>query len=97
MEIRQTPKSLHAGQDCGKAVMKSVFGSFPTVPCPRSARSGNNGPEIRDGIAYEIRAGDVVVIPSGTGHWFTGIGDHIDYTMVRTEPDKVTSLKSEAQ
>ena len=28
---------------------------------------GNNGSEVRDGIAYEIKAGDVVVIPAGTG------------------------------
>src|SRR5579864_1424857 len=58
---------------------------------------GNSGSEVRDGIAYEIKAGDVVVIPAGTGHWFTRIDDHIDYIMVRIDPDKVTPLKSEAQ
>ena len=58
---------------------------------------GNNGSEVQGGIAYEIKAGDVVVIPAGTGHWFTRIEDHIDYLMVRIDPDKVTPLKSEAQ
>jgi len=58
---------------------------------------GNNGSEVRGGIAYDIKAGDVVVIPAGTGHWFTRIEDHIDYLMVRIDPDKVTPLKSEAQ
>jgi mannose-6-phosphate isomerase-like protein (cupin superfamily) len=58
---------------------------------------GNNGSDIRDGIAYEIKAGDVVVIPAGTGHWFTKIEDHIDYLMVRIDPDKVTPLKGKAQ
>ena len=58
---------------------------------------GNNGSEVREGIAYEIKAGDVVVIPAGTGHWFTKIDDHIDYLMIRIDPDKLTPLKSEAQ
>jgi mannose-6-phosphate isomerase-like protein (cupin superfamily) len=58
---------------------------------------GNNGSDIRNGVAYEIKAGDVVVIPAGTGHWFTRIDDHIDYLMVRVDPDKATPLKTEAQ
>jgi len=58
---------------------------------------GNSGSDIKDGIAYDIKAGDVVVIPAGTGHWFTRIDDHIDYLMIRIDPDKVTPLKTEAQ
>ena len=58
---------------------------------------GNNGSDIRNGVAYNIKAGDVIVIPAGTGHWFTKIDDHINYLMVRIDPDKVTPLKSEAQ
>jgi len=57
---------------------------------------GNNGSEIRNGVAHDIKAGDVVVIPAGTGHWFTKIDDHIDYVMVRIDPDKVTPLKDAA-
>ncbi len=58
---------------------------------------GNNGSEIRNGVAYNLKAGDVVVIPAGTGHWFTKIDDHINYLMVRLDPDKVTPLRNEAQ
>jgi len=58
---------------------------------------GNNGSEIRNGVAHQLKAGDVVVIPAGTGHWFTKIDDHINYLMVRIDPDKVTPLKSEQQ
>jgi AraC-like ligand binding domain len=58
---------------------------------------GNNGDGIRDGVTYNLKPGDVVVIPAGTGHWFTRIDDHIDYLMVRVDPDKVTPLRTEAQ
>jgi mannose-6-phosphate isomerase-like protein (cupin superfamily) len=58
---------------------------------------GNNGSDIRNGVAHQIKAGDVLVIPAGTGHWFTQIDDHINYLMIRYDPDKVTPLRSEAQ
>jgi mannose-6-phosphate isomerase-like protein (cupin superfamily) len=57
---------------------------------------GNNGSEIRNGVTYHLKPGDVVVIPAGTGHLFTKIDDHIDYLMVRIDPDKVTPIRSEA-
>jgi mannose-6-phosphate isomerase-like protein (cupin superfamily) len=57
---------------------------------------GNNGSEIRNGVTYQLKPGDVVVIPAGTGHLFTKIDDHIDYLMVRIDPDKVTPIKDEA-
>ncbi len=57
---------------------------------------GNNSESIRNGVSHELKAGDVIVIPAGTGHWFTRIDDHITYLMVRIDPDKVTPVKDEA-
>ena len=57
---------------------------------------GNNGSEIRNGVSYNLKVGDVVVIPAGTGHQFTKIDDHITYVMVRIDPDKVTPVRDEA-
>ena len=57
---------------------------------------GSNGASIRNGVAHELKPGDVVVIPAGTGHWFTKIDDHITYLMVRIDPDKIVPLKDEA-
>ena len=57
---------------------------------------GNSGSSIRNGVTHQLKAGDVIVIPAGTGHWFTKIDDHIRYIMVRIDPDKVLPLKDEA-
>jgi mannose-6-phosphate isomerase-like protein (cupin superfamily) len=57
---------------------------------------GHNAESIRNGVSYDLKAGDVVVIPAGTGHWFTKIEDHITYLMIRVDPDKVAPLKDEA-
>jgi mannose-6-phosphate isomerase-like protein (cupin superfamily) len=61
-----------------------------------------NGPgfsarSIKNPAIHELKAGDVIIIPAGVGHWFTRIDDHITYVMVRIDPDKVVPLKSEAQ
>ncbi|HYR86872.1 MAG TPA: hypothetical protein VE422_22485 [Terriglobia bacterium] len=58
---------------------------------------GNNGSEIRNGLTVQLKPGDVVVIPAGTGHLFTKIDDHINYLMVRIDPDKVTPVRGEAK
>ena len=57
---------------------------------------GNNSASINNGVAHQLKPGDVIVIPAGTGHWFTKIDDHITYLMVRIDPDKVTPLRDEA-
>jgi mannose-6-phosphate isomerase-like protein (cupin superfamily) len=57
---------------------------------------GNNSSSIRNGVTYQIKTGDVVVIPAGTGHLFKKIDDHITYLMIRIDPDKVTPLRDEA-
>ena len=57
---------------------------------------GNNAESVRNGVAHQLKAGDVIVIPAGTGHWFTKIDDHITYLMIRVDPDKVAPLKDEA-
>lgn len=57
---------------------------------------GNNAASVRNGVSHELKPGDVIVIPAGTGHWFTKIDDHITYLMIRVDPDKVTPLRDEA-
>jgi mannose-6-phosphate isomerase-like protein (cupin superfamily) len=57
---------------------------------------GSNGTDLRNAATQELKAGDVLVIPAGTGHQFTKIDDHITYLMVRVDPDKVVPLMDEA-
>src|SRR6187397_1839409 len=54
---------------------------------------GNNGSEIRNGVAHQLKPGDVVVIAGGTGHLFTKIDDHVNRLVVRIDPDKMTPLR----
>jgi len=53
---------------------------------------GRNAADIRNAATHELEAGDVFVIPAGTGHQFTRIDDHITYLMIRIDPDKVVPL-----
>jgi mannose-6-phosphate isomerase-like protein (cupin superfamily) len=57
---------------------------------------GSNAASIRSGVTHQLKAGDAIVIPAGTGHWFTKIDDQITYLMIRIDPDKVVPLKDEA-
>ena len=58
---------------------------------------GYNAEAIRQPMVTHLKAGDMIVIPAGTGHLFTEIPDHITYMMVRIDPDKVVPTKSEAE
>jgi mannose-6-phosphate isomerase-like protein (cupin superfamily) len=77
-----------------------VIGAKPRPADNEAVRNlngpGSNGASIRNGATHQLKAGDVVIIPAGTGHWFTQIDDHITYLMVRIDPDKVVPLKDEA-
>jgi len=57
---------------------------------------GGNGSSLRNGATYELKPGDVIVIPAGVGHWFTKVDDKLRYIMVRIDPDKVTPVKDES-
>lgn len=58
---------------------------------------GSDAASIRNGVTHELKQGDVMIIPAGTGHWYTKISDHITYLMIRVDPDKITPHKSEAE
>ncbi len=82
----------------------NVTGSDLVGAVPRAANNravqflngpGHNATAIRNGTTHELSAGDILVIPAGTGHQFTRIDDHIRYVMIRIDPDKVVPLMDE--
>jgi mannose-6-phosphate isomerase-like protein (cupin superfamily) len=58
---------------------------------------GWNADTITNPQVNHLKAGDMLVVPAGTGHLFTEIPDHITYIMVRVDPDKTVPTKSQAE
>jgi len=54
---------------------------------------GESGTAIEGGVGRRIKAGDVVVIPAGTPHWFSAIDGSITYLVVRFDPNRILTLK----
>ncbi len=78
-----------------------LVGAKPRPSTLKTVRE-QNGPgfsavSIKNPEVHELKTGDMIIIPAGTGHWFTKIDDHIRYVMVRLDPDKILPLKSETQ
>ena len=49
-----------------------------SVPDPKNRTAG-----IKGGESHDVKAGDFIVIPPGTAHWFSKINDHITYVETR--------------
>jgi len=50
---------------------------------------GASGSSIEGGETHHVKAGDVVVIPAGTPHWFSKIDGAISYIVVRIDPNQI--------
>lgn len=48
-----------------------------------------SGPSIKGGVTQHVKAGDVVIIPADTPHWFSKIDGAITYVVVRYDPKHV--------
>ena len=51
------------------------------------------GASIQGGTSRKIKAGDVVIIPAGTAHWYSQIDGAIDYEVIRVDPGRLLTLK----
>ena len=54
-----------------------------------------NGPSslgsgLKGGTSRRVTVGDVIIIPPKVGHWFSSMeGDHLDYLIIRVDPEHV--------
>ena len=52
---------------------------------PRQTRPGQmTAKDIQDGQSYNLKKGDVLVIPAGTPHWFKQVNGSINYLTVKS-------------
>ncbi len=54
---------------------------------------GSSGTGIQGGVTRQLKAGDVIVIPAGTPHWFSKIDGSIAYLNIRVDPSQVVKLQ----
>ena len=55
---------------------------------------GVSGTTVQGGVNRRIKAGDMVIIPAGTPHWWSEIeGSSMKYVVVRVDPSRVVNLK----
>jgi mannose-6-phosphate isomerase-like protein (cupin superfamily) len=75
----------------------TIADAKPSAPESQVVRVLNGpstaGPSIQGGGSRRIQAGDVVIIPPNTPHWFTNIEGTIVYLVVRVDPEKVVQVK----
>ena len=75
-----------------------------TIPDGRPAAPGSqvvtvlNGPStmgvrVEGGASRRVKAGDVVIIPPNTAHWWSSLEGKISYLVVRVDPEKVVQLR----
>lgn len=53
----------------------------------------NQGTRVEGGTSRRVKAGDVVIIPPDTPHWWSSLDGKIVYLVVRIDPDKVVRIK----
>ena len=54
---------------------------------------GASGTAIEAGVSRHIKAGDLIIIPAGTPHWFSKIDGSITYVVVRVDPGRILATK----
>ena len=71
-----------------------VTGGTMIDPVPKSATSVTlKGTGIEGGVSRGLSAGDVVIIPGYTPHWWSALDGDLSYLIIRTDPDNRLELR----
>lgn len=62
-------------------------------PPPPGRNPGPRGDRIVGGVSRRVSAGDTIVIPGRTPHWWSSLEGDIRYMIVRSDPAGVMNLK----
>jgi mannose-6-phosphate isomerase-like protein (cupin superfamily) len=62
-------------------------------PVPANRSPGPRGEKIEGGVSRRVSAGDLIIIPGRTPHWWSGLEGDIRYMIIRPDPDSRLNLK----
>ncbi|MCH7816563.1 MAG: hypothetical protein IIC60_08340 [Proteobacteria bacterium] len=76
----------------GSATLVTGGKLIDPTPAP-SPSTSIRGSGIEGGVTRQIEAGDVVIIPGHTPHWFSALAADLSYLIYRPDPDSLIQLK----
>jgi mannose-6-phosphate isomerase-like protein (cupin superfamily) len=69
-------------------------GVITDVKAPPPGRNpGPRGDKIEGGVSRRVSAGDMIIIPGKTPHWWSSLESDIHYLIIRPDPDGRMNLK----
>lgn len=94
IEHSRITEVYHMIEGAGVLVTGGTIAEGKAVPPESPIVTVLNGPSIRGafidgGVSRRLKAGDVVIIPPNTPHYWSSLEGKIVYLVVRVDPDKV--------
>ena len=62
-------------------------------PPPAGRAPGPRGDKIEGGVSRRVTAGDIIIIPGRTPHWWSSLESDIHYLIYRPDPEGRLTLK----
>ena len=62
-------------------------------PIPANRSAGPRGEKIEGGVTRRVSAGDLIIIPGRTPHWWSSLEGDLRYMIIRPDPENRLRLK----